>query len=151
VDTTPQVSDRDIVVGSHDGSLYSLHPASGDVRWKRKNENISAIVSNDQMIFTSSAKGKIRTVNRSNGELLWEFTLDKGVPSAPEISRHALYVGSTANYVYAISLTGDEIWRYETGSGLTSKPVFDNDKLFFFTNYSMLHVLDPLKTVVARY
>ncbi|MBI3016465.1 MAG: PQQ-binding-like beta-propeller repeat protein [Deltaproteobacteria bacterium] len=150
VDVTPLVSSKDVIVATYDGNVVALQLTSGNVKWKYKNWDISGFTADEKAVYLTSSSGVVFCLNRNTGAKLWDTQLS-GVPTLPIVVEDQLIFGSSENFVYSLSIeNGSEIWRYNTDSGMTAYPVFASDKLYIFTNLSVLHVVDPFYLIPSR-
>lgn len=63
-----------------------------------------------------------------------------------------MYVGSTDNYLYAISPSGTLLWRYLTGSSIYSSPAIGLDgTIYVGSQDSYLYALSPTGALTWRY
>ena len=68
-------------------------------------------------------------MNGTTGELIWKYTANYWVETAPAIgSDGTIYFGSYDNNTYALNgKTGELIWKYETGNNIISSPAIGSD------------------------
>lgn len=130
--SSPTVVGGRVYFGSN-GYVYSLSESSGELLWKTQLSNTdiyaSPAVANDKLyVGTLSRKNGIVTVpavfyalNVSNGEVVWDYQLDKlgasesaSPASSPAVADGKVFVGA-GHQIYAFNETNGEIvWSYET-------------------------------------
>src|SRR5687768_10172950 len=56
--------------------------------------------------------------------VLWDFPTDAAVFAAPSVAPDGtVYVGTAGGTIYAISASGDELWKYNVQGGITVSPL----------------------------
>lgn len=144
VDATPIVSGGMIWVGSSNGLVYALNDKNGETLWKRQYEGIRSMTADSERLYIASFSGKVFALERSNGLKEWEYPVKTGTPMDLSVVEDQLIFGTSEDYVYSINIeNGSEIWRYASGSGVLSQPIFDADRVYLFSEQSALHVIDP--------
>ncbi|OGQ30279.1 MAG: hypothetical protein A3A72_04085, partial [Deltaproteobacteria bacterium RIFCSPLOWO2_01_FULL_38_9] len=144
VDVTPIIGEKEVFVGSFDGSLYALDLATGSVRWKFQQREINGITANDHFIYATTSTRTVFCLKRTTGQKVWEQMFPKSIPTNPILVEDQLIVATSEDYVYSLSTeNGSEIWQYNLDSGVNSQPVLEGEKLYIFTNLSTLHIIDP--------
>ena len=150
MDVTPLVSDRDILTAGFDGSIYSLNTTSGNIDWKYQAESMNGLVATQDSVFGVTTEGVILSLDRKTGSKQWDSKIKEGTPSGMILVEDQLIVPTMEKYVYSVSMDdGMQIWRYNAGTGVTSKPVFGIDKIYLYSNFSALHKIDPFYLLYA--
>src|SRR3989338_3938736 len=148
---TPIFVSKDVIVATYDGNVVALHLATGSLKWKYKNWDVNGLAADEKAVYLTSSSGVVFCLNRNTGTKRWDIQLSSGSPTLPIVIEDQLIFGSSENYVYSLSIENErEIWRYTTDSGMTGRPVFTSDKLFLFTNLSVLHVVDPFYLIPSH-
>lgn len=143
IDATPIVGAQDIISGSQDGELYSLD-LNGNEKWKMRYLDMTDIVANHQFIFVTVMSRYVFCLKRENGHKVWQTRLKIGIPLGIILVEDQVIVNTDDRYVYSLSMdNGKEIWRYNVDTGITSKTAYDSEKVYIFSNHSVLHVVDP--------
>lgn len=142
-DASPAVgSDGTVYVGSGDGYFYAVKP-DGTLKWKYDTKMVSdsspAISSDGNIYFGWGIDGGDGgfTALRPDGTKIWSLNLPLGgVVSSPALdSTGMIYVGSSNEYLYAISPNGTVLWKYKTGSSVASSPALGADSSVVFGSY----------------
>ena len=121
-----------VLVGSGDGHLYALDPATGAERWRfRTNGRIrSAPAVANGVAYIGSGDGLVYGVDVASGEERWrfrtagadlnaaDFNFDRTqIQGSPAVADGVLYIGSRDASLYAIDLrTGRTRWTAEDGT-----------------------------------
>jgi len=77
---------------------------------------------------------------------LWQFTASDSITGSPAVAPDgSIYVGSTDNFLYAISPAGAQLWRYQTGSLIdTCSPAIAPDGTIYIGSMDgYVHALTP--------
>ncbi|HND11951.1 MAG TPA: PQQ-binding-like beta-propeller repeat protein [Pseudomonadota bacterium] len=118
--------DGTVVFGSHDYSIYGLHP-DGTLRWKRATLDMvfsAPVVTPDGLVLVGSDDDKLYSLNLSDGSVRWTAApgrCARSVGVGPEASRcdiegvtpapdGSLYVGGDG--ITALSTDGKVRWHY---------------------------------------
>ena len=75
--------------------------------------------------------------------LVWRYETGGNVTSSPAVADGVVYVGTRANYVYALdSATGDLLWRYEAGGWVHSSPAVEGGVVYVGSRDNYVYALD---------
>ena len=75
-----------------------------------------------------SSNGTVYALARANAKVLWQFELDRGVPTTITLTDRYVIFASSHQYLYVLDkATGKGLYRYNVGdgSGFSSNPVYD--------------------------
>ncbi len=133
----------DWLVAATKTALVGFRSTDGSVVWRR---DITAgprgapALSGDRF-FIPADDGHVRAHRLETGEMLWERRIG-GAPTEILALDDRLYVGSNDNFLYCL-FTKDGIvdWRWRTGADITSRPVYDDSRVYFvsFDNILRAH------------
>ena len=131
VDSTPAVGpDGTIYVGSHDGRLYALQPATGAIRWSYNAGSFissSPAVGADGTLYFGSGSFRLHAVG-PDGRERWTFPVGDWIESSPAVAVDGtVYVGCRDGSLYAVSREGRERWRFRTGGRIDGSPAIGAD------------------------
>ena len=131
VDSSPAVApDGTVYVGSSDGRLYALNPATGAIKWEVNTRTFvtsSPAIGADGTVYFGAGDARLHAVG-SNGVERWTFPTGDWVDSSPAIGVDGtLYFGSRDKHVYAVTPDGVEKWRFATGGRVDSSPAIGVD------------------------
>ena len=118
-----------ILVGSHDGHIYTLSVAGKVMRKLPVLEPIetSPLVA-DELVIVGTQKGNVIALDKE-GEVSWRFTTGDRITAnivACDLNRsgqQTLLVGSQDNNLYALSLDGEQEWSFMTEGAIISQVV----------------------------
>ncbi|MEQ9401426.1 MAG: PQQ-binding-like beta-propeller repeat protein [Longimicrobiales bacterium] len=129
---SPVLAGGTVLVGSGDGHLYALDPATGAERWRFRTagriRGAPAVV--DGVAYVGSGDGVVYGVRVADGRETWRFetagmdmdAADFGfdrtqIQASPAVVDGTLYIGSRDASLYAIDLSeGSTRWTLEDGS-----------------------------------
>jgi len=60
--------------------------------------------------------GTLSGVNSTNGQILWSFTGDGMLTSAPLVVNQTIYVGSNSGMLYGLNSNGQQVWSTQVGA-----------------------------------
>ncbi|MCW4028890.1 MAG: PQQ-binding-like beta-propeller repeat protein [Candidatus Bathyarchaeota archaeon] len=126
----------------HTGYSSSMGPLTSNLLWSKNTWDLeglrstfltSPVIANGVLYFGGSST--IFALNPANGSLIRTYSLGSSWISSssasPAIVNDILYVGTGDGKVIALNVTsGDTIWNYTTGSGISSSPAITNGVLY---------------------
>jgi outer membrane protein assembly factor BamB len=117
-----------IFVASYDGKIYCLKPQNGEVVWSSDDGGFEPVTIQDDIVYTSTSDGRVVALDANSGKKVWEKKLHNTVATAPQFFRGLLIYGEWEGDLVAVdSRNGQDVARYSTGRGITSKPIVDRD------------------------
>ncbi len=162
----PAVSDplSTIYSGSNDGNLYAV-TTTGTHKWPNPFRTgippfipVSSIVASptfvgDNGLYLSATSGYVYSLNPENASLNWTFKMaGEGRASPMADSSGNVYIGDFNGWVYAISPTGIQLWKYNTGSKILGRPAIGPDgTIYVGTNSNGLYAFNPDGTLKWRF
>jgi outer membrane protein assembly factor BamB len=128
------VSDGVAYVGNARGTVRALSMQTGKVAWRRDVRQgrmaASPAVVGKTLVF-HSMDGHVWVRDRSNGHLLWVYTVGSPVESSPLILGRVDYFGAHNGNVYALDLrTRRPRWVFRGGYKITSSVAMAGGTLF---------------------
>lgn len=113
-------------IGSSLNRLYSVGPGGSILSLPEIKDGVVFFCSMDQHVYALDCAG---------GGVKWKFRTGgnmAGNSTALNAEDDVVYAGNLAGSFYALGAkTGKEIWRFRAGSGVTTKPLFYRDRIFF--------------------
>ncbi len=142
VDATPYIDDRYIILPSYDGNLYCLNRKTGSEQWSIKDGSAKSIKVDGDTVYFSSNEGILYSINIINGNIKWSMKLKSGIPTAPAIMGDYLIVGSSERGVMFYERdNGRYVGEFNSGTGVFTDPVVDDDAVYFLSNYGVVYAL----------
>lgn len=124
-------NDGAIYWGSNDTFVHAVQP-DGSLLWKRRTLGFiaaSAAVGTDGTVYIGSYDSRLYALNPKNGRVKWKFKTQDHIygSAALGISKDGetdcVFVGSTDGSMYAVSTSGELLWRYDAGAPIRSSAV----------------------------
>ena len=143
VSAPPLVAAGWLVAALADGQLLALDAPTGRQLWRRNLDGPlrAPPVFGGSRLFVPVDDGRLVALDVLSGATLWEQGLT-GRPG-PALPLDAVFVGTTGNYLYRLSLTSGRIdWRWRTGGDVAGAPVADRRRVYFASLDNMVWALD---------
>ena len=124
--------------------------------FKSETRTVSSPIVNNGTTYWSDRRGRVLGVD-INGNQVFKFDMQTAVEATPMIYDTMLYIGRIDGFLYAISLSRQEmIWKYETMGQISASPNivdFAGRKAIVFGTYdNYLYIVDANKgTLINRF
>jgi outer membrane protein assembly factor BamB len=169
VGSSPAVADGTVYVGSEDRRLYAVDSITGQQRWSFET-SVPAEQDPDELfalsgesllaprgvrsspvvfrgaVYFASDDGRLYSVDRSDGEIVWEFTTDQRLYMSPAVAGDSVYIVDYGQgFLVGIDVeTGEVTFEFQNSApGVThSSPVVHDDTAYLVTWNSALHAVD---------
>lgn len=149
----PVISDSILYIGSADGAVYAIDPATGRIKWRfQTGENLSTKTSGTQIITVPKGTSIADQISAAQNQI--EELKNEGkrrVDMTPVIESKTVFIGSGDHSFYAIdAISGKMKWSYMAGSGMVNMnnneimlppALIKNNTVYFLTDEG-LHALD---------
>jgi outer membrane protein assembly factor BamB len=133
----PTIEGQSVYVGGLDNRMHALAFTGGIERWSLDTGNwiLSTPLVKDGVVYFGGNDGNVYALDQTDGSVLWKAKTPLAVETRPEPGtmggEDVIFVGSTANGIYAIrAQTGDVIWM-GTVEGWVADPLFYQDHVIF--------------------
>lgn len=127
---SPAVVNGRVYVATRAGHIYCLDAASGATLWELATDDGTGIDGSPTVVhgrvYLATGGGVLACLRADTGAVLWRRNLGTECMSSPLVANGmvVLCLGSPSREVAAFSeLTGDELWRFDTGQCSYSSPV----------------------------
>ncbi|MEQ8880406.1 MAG: PQQ-binding-like beta-propeller repeat protein [Cyclobacteriaceae bacterium] len=128
-----------LYIGSLDGSLYAFDSSTGQKIWEISTG--SGLASGPEVIVVPAGTDLSTQMNTLAHRPL--RNRKKEIHGTPVISDGILCVGSEDFSIYAVDiLSGKTMWTFETNGRVNTKPIVDDERVFFVSEDGLLYVLD---------
>ena len=116
--------------GSLSGTIFALD-RNGHLEWTVGTLGFviaSPALGTDGTLYGASFDGKVYAIDAANGKVEWTYPTADNIYGSPALitgpsgRTTAIVVASTDGSVYALSPSGQLIWRYDTGAVIRSSP-----------------------------
>lgn len=146
----PIISSGLMFIGTMQGNLYALDAATCAKQWSYKAGGpiLHAVAVDNGKIFFGSLDGSVYAVDFSGNEVWKKKIINRvGFSVAPIVADNKILIGGQDGYFYALDpLTGNIVWKYNTGSPILMTAAFNNGKVFFGTMDSFVYALNTSPT-----
>ncbi len=91
----------------------------------------STALKDDKLIFGNDA-GEIIAFDVNKAKIIYRAKFEDTFAGGIAISANTIFAGSNNGFVYALDLmTGNLLWKFNSGSKVLMTPVFTHDKIYF--------------------
>lgn len=133
--SSPAIDQKgNISVATLDGRYLKLN-MDGEVRLESKFNakfRSTPLILEDQIILCSE-KGKVFSVGRGDGKIIWEKKFDNECFSSPVFDRGTIYIPMKNNALFALSVEGEIKWEFRTKGVIFSSPAIASDGSIYIT------------------
>lgn len=130
-------------------AVYALDSNSGNTVWQypakasaRRLFYAEPVVAGEQLIVVDYANG-MASLNAKTGTETWLFEKAKGrYIDSPLVLDNLIIAPNADNSLYAVDLSGQLVWKFETGHALWARPVSDGETVYFTSMDRNLYAVD---------
>lgn len=111
---SPVLANGVLYVGSTDGGMLAIDPATGATRWRfdAKSKICAAVAVDGDRVLFGTMDGSFIALRRSDGTEIWRRKLPAAITSQPVVDRGLAIVGSRDYLLHAFRVSdGTEAWR----------------------------------------
>ncbi len=144
ITSSPAAAEGALLVGSRDGHLYAIDPASGKELWRAPGPQGvgSSPAYGGGRAYYADYGGDVVAVDLSTGAEIWRRGTGSKIVSSPLYDGERVYIGSFNRSLYALSSeTGEIIWRYRTDDAIWSSPRLAGDLVLIGSIDRHLHAV----------
>ena len=144
VNSSPEMSDGAVYVGTEGGYLYALDAADGSELWRyRVGVSGSGPEVADGVVYVGSWDSHMYALDSATGNMLWRYRTEGEVDSSPAVAEGTVYFGSNDGHLYALDAeTGALSWRYKTEGQVWSSPAVSAGIAYVGSTDSSVYALD---------
>ncbi len=132
-----------LVMGLADGDVVAVRGFDGNELWRRSlggTLRVRPAIAGGRL-YVPIEEGRIAVLELADGSSVWEQAL--GGSPRNLLPLDALFVGSTDNFFYRLSLDDGIVeWQWRTGGDVIGAPSVDADRVYFFSLDNFLWALD---------
>lgn len=142
IDSSPVLDGNTLYIGAYDGNMYALD-LSGSIIWQYpEGSHSSPQLAGDKIVYSTS-NGKIISLDKKTGKLIWEIK-DRnweGIYGPVSVHKNIVMATHTNGPVVLYSLTdGRYLAHYDPGQGAYSNIVaVGKDEYLFISNAGNIH------------
>jgi len=136
------------------GYYFAINSKTGGIIWKDSiNRFISSPTMKDNRLYFGSddRDSKIRSINRDNGKLLWEFPLEKHSCWPPALYKEKAFFGDhNGNWYVLNNETGQLLFKKNINAGICCVPTVVDSLVFYmdlkgaFHSFNTTNYLDTI-------
>ena len=113
--------------GTPDGEVIALDWQTEEHVWKysdpkRQQEIHSSPAVTDALVLIGSRDKRLHAIDRLTGERMWLFETRGPIDSSPVVVGERIFFGSADRNVYGIDLSGQEVFKHNTGHRISGSP-----------------------------
>jgi outer membrane protein assembly factor BamB len=126
------------------GSLRALGREGGITLWMRTLPMPlqGSLVDNGNNLFGGSSDGKVYSIKKRTGDIVWVMQHSASFNSQPTIINSHLYIGSNDGYLFSLDQnTGKILWRYRTQGGVHGRAVVFDGIVYFGSTDGYVYAL----------
>ena len=149
ITSSPTIHEGRVFIGSFNNSggtgyLYCLYENNGTVIWKNSTESSiyfsSPAISNGKVFigtmglynstdYSWSPPYGLYCFNETDGELVWEYSVDNSIGSSPTLLDNKVLFSSKNGGLYCLDENGGFVWEKNIGSSVSSPSIY-NERIF---------------------
>jgi outer membrane protein assembly factor BamB len=121
-----------VVIGSDDGAVYGLDPATGERKWLYPTEGPveAPITATDGVAYVASRSGELTALDAKTGEEIWVSAPEEVLRTAPAVGEGEVFVVDDAYDLIAFDRrTGKKRWEVPDGTYVGSPLVVGEELL----------------------
>jgi outer membrane protein assembly factor BamB len=102
------VTDKAVILGTHDKRVVALNPASGEPLWTltlRSRAESSPVIAGNLTIF-GTVRGRLQAVDMKTGKEAWQTEVGGRFTASPAISDGRVVIGNEDGVLYCIGGKG---------------------------------------------
>ena len=136
-----------IFFGSYDHFLYCLDAETGSLEWRFETQGDiffqPRLLVHDDRVYFPSFDNYLRVVDVNTGNLVWKFLTGSygGMGSGPVLYKNVLYQANREGVIYALTMDGEELWRFRINNAI-AHPLVEDDKIYFGSEDQNLYCID---------
>ena len=142
---TPAVMGDHVFFGTYGGDIFKIDWKQAKVKWRftdeRRREIRSSVALSEKMLVIGSRGKIVYGIDPESGKEKWRFDKAKrGIDSSPLICCDRVFVAATDGRAYLLDLmSGEEVWKKETGGGFTGSPAVVDNKLIIASDDGVVY------------
>lgn len=157
----PHRSSTDLVYTSVGGTLYALHPDTGEKRWAVTNltTELTAIAptvappistpagANEPQngtVYVIGSQNTVRAIDAATGRDRWQFSSNATFTSSPTVAGGVVYAGTENGSLYALDeRSGERVWVFDNATeSIHTVPTVAAETVYFGTDNGTVYGLD---------
>jgi outer membrane protein assembly factor BamB len=98
------VTEKVVVLGTHDKRIVALDPATGDLKWEmpvRSRVESSPVIAGDLTLF-ATIRGRLHAVDLQSGKEAWQTDVGGTFKASPAVSKGRVVIGNADGALYCL-------------------------------------------------
>lgn len=150
IDASPVIDGNVVYISGYDDKLYAVSADKGEILWRAEGGGYFPLtLLGDRLIYPTSS-GEVRALRKSNGDTLWTYKVERGIPTGVQNYKGTLVFGESQGSLRFIDpQTGKSLGEFEPGRGILSTPQVDEKagRVYFISGEANLYAIDAGWTV----
>ncbi len=135
VDDKPILNDGRLYVSSYDGKLYCLNATTGATVWVDGQGGFTPVSIVGNRVYYSTSSQMLQALDKNTGRVIWSRNLKNTVGTRPVFYHGLILIGEWDGPLLALNArTGQKVASFETGLGVTARPVVDPATSMIYLN-----------------
>lgn len=134
-----------IYVINNAGKVIAMNKSDGKTKWEKSIAESASyskpLVLNHQLIL-ATIHGHIVSLAKSDGSELWSLNVNQPIFGNLASDGKHIYLGSNAERLYKISMTGDIVWQFETQGIVNVQPLIGEKNIYFGSGNGYFYIID---------
>lgn len=130
---------------AHTATGFEYAPQACETLWTFNfgDPQPSSPVAVDDHVFFGDGRGRVFSINATDGREVWRAATDAAVVGAPAVVSGVVYVTSRDGFLHAFDeSTGAELWNYAAGVPIETSPTVVDGVAYFGDNAGGFHAVD---------
>lgn len=133
--SSPALSEKTVVVGSDDGTIYALNTQDGTLNWKMDTDGaiFSTPIIYDGQIFVGSLDSTFYAINLNDGTLSWKYKTNYPIFQTAAISQGGdVFFGDSNGSFYSLRQDSGKLnWTFSAYSSISTSPLVAGEIVYF--------------------
>lgn len=132
--SSPALSQKTLVFGSDDGTIYALHSETGEQQWTfQANGSVYATpVISKNTVFVGSFDNNLYALDLASGNLKWKFSTEASIYHACAVNQKYVIAGSNDHFIYCLDVDRGMLqWKFAAKSLISTTPILTRTHVFF--------------------
>lgn len=145
IDSSPVIENNNIYISGYDDKLYCISADKGEVLWRVDSGGYNPLTIVGERIIYPTSSGEVKALKKSNGDTLWTYKVNNGIPTGVRLYKGALVFGeSQGSLRFLDPQTGSDIGSFEPGRGILATPQIDEaaGRVYFISGEANLYAMD---------
>ena len=140
-------SNGDTLYVANMNHVYAIRVSDGSMLWRYPDRNsremfFAAPVLVGNQLLVGDYEGNLRSLDASTGSERWVFNADGDWIASPLVVEDLILAPNGDSNLYALTLSGQLVWKFSTGNANWSKPVSNGEQVFLASMDHKLYAIN---------